>query len=212
MSDFGVCAQRSRRQRFSGRCSCGCRRSVPGRDNRLGGVILFAPLRDRSHRIEAIGPGTAGAMHHARCHKEPSKSPRRLNAHFPLHALIILDGAPGGDRGVGPALKENELSATRGEGAEIRIIRVDNRAELSVCASDVLAEIEVVKIPLRIAPYKASEEVVCELALRPDTEDPKVPIVSQRLVAWWETGINALSSFGFNRTVEVFANPPGLGV
>src|ERR1035438_249698 len=70
---------------------------------------------------KATGAGAAGAMLHPRHHEEAHECLAVLRSHLRHHALVIVDGVHRGNRGVAPAMVDDQFSAALLESGEIRV-------------------------------------------------------------------------------------------
>ena len=80
----------------------------------------------RGHVVDLVRAGAAAAVLHARRH-EQAHEVVLLAAHLRQHALVVVDGVAGRDRGVVPAVVQEQLAAVRLERRQIGVDGVDDR-------------------------------------------------------------------------------------
>src|SRR5262249_61613577 len=97
----------------------------------IGGDPGFPPSLERAHVIDLIGPRTAPAMSHARNHEEADPVVLLLT-HFCENTVVVINGVAGRNRGVVPAVIKDQLSTAGFKCGEVRIDRIDDRADLFI--------------------------------------------------------------------------------
>src|ERR1700722_18178357 len=97
------------------------------RDYLLRRDIVFAPLFERSERIEHIRTSSAPAVTHSWHHKEPQEILRLLHApQFGYYTLVIIDAVERRDELIGPSVIHDQFSAVRFERCEVWIYGIHN--------------------------------------------------------------------------------------
>src|SRR5262245_45647338 len=95
-----------RAQRPSHRCAI----NRSSAEDRRRGLALFAPALECTNPVDLIRARATLAMAHTRYHVEAHPVALVLS-HLRQHAVVVNDGVTGLDRGIGPAVIHDQLSA-----------------------------------------------------------------------------------------------------
>ena len=113
----------------------GARLIAPHGGQRVRRLAVLDPRHQCVEHAGGLRAGAAGAVRDAGREKEARELRRLLRAAHPLlHALVVVDGALGGDELIGPAVPDDRLAAAIAECAEVRIVGADDDAVLLVGA------------------------------------------------------------------------------
>src|SRR5262245_60510367 len=94
----------------------------------FGRDAFLDPFDQRGQKVALIRTDSAAAMSHSRDHKQPEEV-RGRSPEAGAHFLVIIDAHHRVQRGVGPAVIHDYLTAARFEAAEIGVLRVEDAAD-----------------------------------------------------------------------------------
>ena len=182
---------------------------VPVADQLIRGHSLLDPPFQRRENIvlgiagpgrpavaEPVGTGAAATVPHRRHHEQAIEvlgGPRtgrpavRILPEKGADALVILDRAGRGNRGIAPAVILNQFAPGGPKRAQVRAGGVQDRARLRVAERDVAIEVQRPEVPLRILEDRRRIVAVAKPRLnrggRVRRRDPRRPAAGKRLGA-----------------------------